>query len=125
MTTDANKQLLGLDHVQLAIPVGGETLAREFWVKLLGLDEVLKPPALAVRGGAWFESSSVVVHVGAEVGFTPAVKAHPAFKVRDLDALAASLSVAGYEVRWDEEIPDVRRFHSADPFGNRLEFISS
>jgi len=31
--------ILGLDHVQLAIPVGGETQAREFFAELLGTND--------------------------------------------------------------------------------------
>ena len=57
--------------------------------------------------------------MGVEDPFTPARKAHPAFVVDDLDALAERLP----EVTWDETIPGVRRFFSADPFGNRLEFL--
>lgn len=117
--------LLALDHVQLAIPAGGEDRSREFWVGLMGLTEVAKPPALATRGGAWFEAPGVVVHVGVEADFVPAAKAHPAFRARHLDALAAHLANAGFPVRWDDEIPGTRRFHTVDPFGNRLEIISS
>ncbi|MEC7160219.1 MAG: VOC family protein [Pseudomonadota bacterium] len=42
--------IIGIDHVQLAMPHGGETHARPFWVDLMGLAEVAKPahPALLV-----------------------------------------------------------------------------
>lgn len=115
-------QVTGLDHVQVAIPRGGEDTAREFYGGLLGMTEVPKPASLAGRGGCWFESGSAVLHLGVEEPFAPARKAHPAFLVRDLERLQAVLEAAGHEcVRTDGQVPGVRRFHTADPFGNRVE----
>ena len=114
-----------LDHVQLACPVGGEPEARRFYVGLLGFDEVPKPPLLAARGGGWFRSGAAEVHLGVESPFAPAKKAHPALVTDDLDALAKALAAAGYEVRWSDEVPGVRRFHTDDPFGNRIELVAS
>ena len=115
--------ITGYDHVQVAIPVGGEDLARSFYRDLLQMAELPKPRALAGRGGCWFSSGSAVLHLGVEDPFSPARKAHPAFVVSDLDALAADLDDAGCDiVPASDEIPGVRRFHTYDPFGNRLEF---
>ncbi len=115
-------QLSGLDHVQVAMPAGQEEAARRFYAGLLGLLEVTKPPSLAKRGGAWFQGPNFQVHLGVEADFRPAKKAHPCFKVRDLNALESVLVEALVPVQWDREIPGVRRFYAADPFGNRLEF---
>lgn len=113
----------GYDHVQVAIPSGSEAGARAFYGSLLGMTEVPKPDALAARGGCWFTSGAAVLHLGVEEPFHPARKAHPAFLVDDLDALAGVLAAAGHDcVHTDGEIPGVRRFHTNDPFGNRLEF---
>jgi catechol 2,3-dioxygenase-like lactoylglutathione lyase family enzyme len=113
----------GYDHVQVAIPRGSEAATRAFYGALLGMAEVPKPPALAARGGCWFTSGAAVLHLGVEEPFQPARKAHPAFLVDDLDDLGSRLTAAGHEcVHTDGEIPGVRRFHTADPFGNRLEF---
>ena len=87
--------LTGLDHVQLAMPPGGEAPARAFYDGLLGLPEVPKPPNLAARGGCWFGRGPIQVHLGVEAEFLPARKAHPAFEVDDLDGLIARLSDAG------------------------------
>lgn len=115
--------ITGLDHVQVAIPVGSEAAAREYYGGVLGMEEVPKPPALAERGGCWFTSGSAVLHLGVEEPFAPAKKAHPAFLVTDLDVLAAALEEAGAAVTHsDGELPAIRRFHTFDPFGNRLEF---
>src|SRR5690348_3514982 len=112
-----------LDHVQVAIPRGGEDEARAFYGTLLGMTEVAKPPALAGRGGCWFTSGSAVLHLGVEAPFNPARKAHPAFVVDDFDDLEGRLVAAGLScTRSDGELPGVRRFHTFDPFGNRIEF---
>ncbi|MFN8038921.1 MAG: glyoxalase [Acidimicrobiales bacterium] len=115
-----------LDHVQLAMPAGpeAEAEAEAYYAGLLGLARVPKPPALAGRGGCWFEAGDVHVHLGVEEPFAPARKAHPAFVVDDLDVLAADLAAAGHDVRWSDELPGTRRFHTDDPFGNRLELIA-
>jgi len=115
--------LIGIDHIQLAMPLGGEAEARRFYGDLLGLNEVEKPEPLASRGGCWFEAPGVVVHLGVEANFSPARKAHPAFLVDDLDELQRTLMDAGVGVIPDTVLPDVRRFYASDPFGNRLEFI--
>ena len=115
--------LLSIDHVQLAMPAGGEERARAFYSGLLGLTEVAKPPKLAARGGAWFETVGVRIHLGIDPDFRPARKAHIAIVADDLDRLAATLGEAGTEVVPDTEIEGVRRFFAHDPFGNRLEFV--
>jgi hypothetical protein len=42
--------LVGLDHVQLAMPAGGEDRARQFYAAVLGMVEAPKPHELAPRG---------------------------------------------------------------------------
>lgn len=113
-----------LHHVQLAIPPGGEDAAREFFVGVLGLAEVAKPPELAARGGLWVRGDALEIHLGVEADFRPAAKAHPGILVADLDALAARLERHGVPVRWDDTFPGHRRFYAADPHGNRLEFLT-
>lgn len=114
--------IVGLDHVQVAMPAGQEPAAREFYAGVLGMTEVPKPAALAARGGCWFESGTAVLHLGVEEPFAPARKAHPALLVTDLDTMQARLEDAGHAcVRADGEIPGVRRCHTHDPFGNRVE----
>lgn len=116
--------LAAIDHVQLAIPHGGEDTARAFYTGILGMTELPKPPALAVRGGCWFAAGPVQIHVGIEDDFRPARKAHPALLVHDIDTLAARLAAAGAPVRWSDEIPGTRRFHTEDRHGNRVEMIA-
>jgi catechol 2,3-dioxygenase-like lactoylglutathione lyase family enzyme len=114
-----------IDHVQLAMPVGGEERARAFYVSLVGMREVAKPAELAKRGGCWFECGPVQIHLGVEADFRPARKAHPALRCFDYEGLIKRLKDAGVEVIRDNSIPGVERCHIADAFGNRIELISN
>jgi catechol 2,3-dioxygenase-like lactoylglutathione lyase family enzyme len=114
----------GLDHVQIAIPAGGEEAARQFYGELLGLREMDKPEPLTGRGGAWFAGPGIDIHLGVEKDFRPARKAHVAVLVTNLDTARATLTAAGVAVTDDEVDIGVERFYADDPFGNRLEFVS-
>lgn len=116
---------ISIEHVQLAMPVGKEETARRFYRNLLGMTEIPKPAELARRGGCWFESGSVQLHLGVERDFRPAKKAHPALRRQDYDAMSLRLRAAGVDVREDHGIPGVRRCHVSDPFGNRIELVAS
>lgn len=106
------------------MPSGEEQEARTFYGDVLGLEEVPKPAELASRGGCWFRGSGVELHLGVDARFTPARKAHPALVVDDLDALERRLRDRGHEIVTDSALDGYRRFHTADPFGNRLEFLA-
>ncbi len=114
--------ILGIEHVQLAMPAGREADAREFYSGLLGLPEVPKPPALAGRGGAWFESGPVKIHLGVDAGFQPARKAHPALLVSGLHALVERLHAARVDVV-EDPLDGWFRVYVHDPFGNRIELM--
>lgn len=115
--------IIGLDHVQLAMPPGGEDRARAFYCEALRLPERPKPPQLAARGGCWFETESVKIHLGVEHDFRPSSKAHPGLLVGDLDGLLARCREKGFDATEPELIEATRRAFVRDPFGNRLELI--
>lgn len=116
--------ILSIDHVQIAMPAGGEEKARAFYVHLLGFTEIPKPAELAKRGGAWFQSHNVQLHLGVEADFKAARKAHPAFIVSDLDSLITNIRDAGYETDTSQPALDgYKRAHVFDPFGNRIELM--
>ena len=115
--------VVGVDHVQLAMPAGREAEARAFYSGLLGIPEITKPPALAARGGAWFESGRVKVHLGVDADFRPAQKAHAGLLVSGLETLIEELRHAGYKVAEDEPLEGYFRVYVNDPFGNRLELM--
>ena len=120
-------ELVGIDHVQLSMPPGGEAEARRFYGSVLGLREVAKPAELAGRGGCWFAGRAigVAVHLGAEAGFQPLARAHPALIVRDLDAAREALAEAGVPIEDDDSGLPVRRCYLRDPFGNRIELVDA
>ena len=64
-----------IHHVQVAIPAGGEDEARRFYAGVLGLREIDKPENLRARGGVWFETRNLQLHLGVDRSFTPATKA--------------------------------------------------
>jgi catechol 2,3-dioxygenase-like lactoylglutathione lyase family enzyme len=115
---------LAIDHIQLAMPPGAEDAARGFYAGVLGMAEVRKPVELAGRGGCWFRSGVVEVHLGVQLDFHPATKAHPALRCTNYDALTRKLRQAGVELGEAVELPGVRRCHLFDPFGNRLELVA-
>jgi catechol 2,3-dioxygenase-like lactoylglutathione lyase family enzyme len=115
--------LTAVDHVQLAAPPGSEDALRGYYAGVLGMTEVPKPPALAARGGCWFEAGAVRLHLGIEAGHRPSKKAHPGLRVTGIEAYAYRLEQRGAQVIWDEGLPGHRRFFSEDPVGNRLEFL--
>jgi catechol 2,3-dioxygenase-like lactoylglutathione lyase family enzyme len=112
-----------IDHVQIAIPAGGEEQARRFYGAFLGLKEIEKPANLQNRGGVWFRTGNVHLHLGVDPAFRPAERAHVAFRVTGLAATRRRLEAAGYIVAEDEPLPGFDRFYVKDPFGNRLELL--
>jgi catechol 2,3-dioxygenase-like lactoylglutathione lyase family enzyme len=116
-------KVFGIEHVQLAMPRGEEDRARAFYAGVLGIPEVPKPPELAKRGGVWFESEFLKIHLGVEAEFRPARKAHPALLVEDLRALVALLRERGIQVVDDEALEGFFRVYVSDPFGNRIELM--
>jgi len=123
-TRTSNTPFAAIDHVQLAMPLGEDERAREFYSGLLGMKEIPKPAELARRGGCWFKSGTVQIHLGVEADFHPAKKAHPALRCRDYAAMLTHLRTAGISIEEANDIPDVRRCHIYDPFGNRIELVS-
>ncbi|MEQ1724483.1 MAG: glyoxalase [Sphingopyxis sp.] len=114
-----------IDHVQTAIPVGGEAVARGFYGVLIGLAEIPKPTDMAARGGCWFAVGDLQLHLGVEEGFIPAKKAHVALCTDALGVLRERLNVAGHSTTDDTPVNGRERFFAQDPFGNRVEFIAA
>jgi len=112
-----------LDHVQIAAPYNGESKARAFYKDILGFEEVEKPASLRRNGSAWFRSGSVELHVGIEADFQPARKAHPAIRVKQIEALKIHLQACDITIKEDHQLPGANRFYVDDFFGNRIEFL--
>jgi catechol 2,3-dioxygenase-like lactoylglutathione lyase family enzyme len=119
--------ILSLDHVQIAIPAGGEEAARSFYIGILGFTEHQKPAALAARKSIWLTAGPVNLHLGIEAApdFHAAKRAHPALIVGNLDEIVADCERAGFATKADTPIGNFRRTHVFDPFGNRIELMES
>src|SRR5262245_16183356 len=115
--------VIGLDHVQLAMPAGEEARARSFYCDVLGLVEEQKLPHLAARGGAWCRGGSVRHRRGVDRDFRPARKAHPALLVSGLADFIARCQAAGFPPVHDEPLDGYDRVYVTDPFGNRIELM--
>jgi catechol 2,3-dioxygenase-like lactoylglutathione lyase family enzyme len=119
-------EIVGIDHVLLLMPTGGEAAARRFYGELLGLREVTKPADLAPRGGCWFVGvGGTALHLAVDQRFIAAHKAHPALIVVDLKAARRCLVAAGARIIEDSSGLDLRRCFTEDPFGNRIELIEA
>jgi catechol 2,3-dioxygenase-like lactoylglutathione lyase family enzyme len=119
----ADEIIQRIDHVQLAMPAGGEPAARQFYHATLGIPEIPKPPHLAKRGGCWFERGNLKIHLGVDGDFRPARKAHPGFIVSNLAIVVERLRIAGYILKDDEPLEGYERIYVDDPFGNRIELM--
>ncbi|WP_439272608.1 VOC family protein [Pseudochrobactrum sp. HB0163] len=115
--------IIGLDHIQLAIPPNSEDTARGFYGQILGFREVPKPDNLIKRGGCWFEHGAIKLHLGTEHSFSPALKAHPAFLIDDLAAFLKILAKHDIPITEDEPLAGYLRAYIQDPFGNRIELM--
>ncbi|MDP9327705.1 MAG: VOC family protein [Actinomycetota bacterium] len=118
-------ELIGIHHVQLAMPDGEDADAVAFYADTLGLIQVPRPEALSPRGGVWFVSGDLEVHLGVEDQFRPAVKAHPAILVKGLGKIRTRIEDAGYKISDTVQIEGFDRVYVRDPFGNRLELIEA
>lgn len=105
------------------MPAGREDEARAFYGGLLGFREVAKPANLAGRGGCWFSTGNLQIHLGVDKAFEPAMKAHVAYEVDDRGVMRERFEAAGLAIVEDEPLPGYRRFYVADPFGNRVEIL--
>lgn len=115
---------VALDHLQIAIPEGGEARARAFFGDLLGLREVPKPAALHGRGGVWFSlTDGIGLHLGVDADFRPASKAHAGLRFVAFADLLKRLETAGIAMEHGSDTFGRRRVYLTDPFGNRLELI--
>jgi hypothetical protein len=112
--------IVGLDHVQLAMPPGEEDQARKFYTDLLGIPEIAKPAALAARGGCWFEHDAVRLHLGVGTDFVPARKAYPALLTDDLATLLKRVRASGFRVIEDRALGDVEQPHRAYPVARQV-----
>ena len=115
--------IVDLHHIQIAIPKDNEETARAFYGDILGFSEVVKPSELRGRGGLWFSTQNIQLHLGVEDPFKPAKKAHPGFRVNSLKSTILHLETKGIAYRTDVDLPNIKRIYIDDPYGNRIELL--
>lgn len=113
--------IIGIDHVQIAVPKVRETECLTFYREVFGFPELPKPPELRSRGGAWFQVGSLQMHVGVDPEPSPKSKRHVCFLVEDITA--AKAAIARHNIALEEEsvAEGLSRIFIRDPAGNRIE----
>src|ERR1044071_8524976 len=106
-----------LNHVQICIPIGEENRARDFYGRILGVEEIEKPDVLKPGGGIWVKNADIQLHIGVEPDQSPS-KRHPAFEVEDLEGIKGFLGENGVRLRDEKTAQGMKRFSFFDPFGN-------
>src|ERR1700753_2428500 len=88
-----------IDHVQIAVPKALEAETLRFYREILGLTEIPKPEELRGRGGAWFQTGNLQMHVGVDPeGGGPKSKRHVCFLVTDLAGAKAAVMAKGVAI---------------------------
>ncbi len=113
--------ILGIDHVQIAVPKAQEAQCLAFYREVLGLTEIEKPEHLRARGGAWFQVGHVQMHVGIDPEPSPKSKRHVCFLVADLAAAKQAVQARGVAIEDEGKAEGLIRFFVRDPAGNRIE----
>lgn len=118
--------ILGINHIQITIPVGMEVKAKEFYCELLGIKEIEKPDNLKINGGFWLQLGEIQIHVGVESNIDRTkTKAHIAYEVTDINKWYLKLQSESIVLLEKTKISGFERFECRDPFGNKVEFISN
>jgi catechol 2,3-dioxygenase-like lactoylglutathione lyase family enzyme len=119
-------EVSGLHHVNVTVPAVLETATKEFYGKILGLDQIPKP-ATSRQSGAWYQIGETQLHLSIEEGPQENLSSrHICFSVSDLAEAEGKFRDAGVEI-----VPDPRpaagspRFYVRDPGGNQLEIVQA
>jgi catechol 2,3-dioxygenase-like lactoylglutathione lyase family enzyme len=114
--------IIGIDHIQIAVPKALEQECLSFYRTVLALPEVEKPEKLKARGGAWFQiSPTTQMHIGIDPEASPKSKRHICFLVDDLAAAKTAAQSHGISLEDEGTAEGLIRFFIRDPAGNRIE----
>jgi len=114
--------IIGIDHIQIAVPKALEPECLSFYRTVLTLTEVEKPEKLKARGGAWFQiSPTTQMHIGIDPEPSPKSKRHICFLVGDLAAAKTTVQSRNVPIEDEGTAEGLTRFFIRDPAGNRIE----
>ena len=114
--------IIGIDHVQIAVPKAVEQECLSFYRTVMALPEIEKPEKLKSRGGAWFQiSPTTQMHIGIDPETSPKSKRHICFLVADLAAAKTAAQSRKIPIEDEGTAEGLIRFFIRDPGGNRIE----
>jgi catechol 2,3-dioxygenase-like lactoylglutathione lyase family enzyme len=115
--------IIALQHVNIRVSPEVEAPTKEFYRRVLGLEEIPKPEQSRRRGGAWYQLGGIQLHLSLEKGIVnKSSKRHICFLVSDLESSQAYLEAAGVEIIPDDlPMRGWPRFYVRDPGGNLIE----
>jgi len=116
--------MLTAHHIYLLAPGASPDDVRRFYADALGLTERQKPESLTHVPVLWFDSGTIVLHIGHPTTGTVG-DGHTALATDSLNAARARIAALGYNTD-DNVIPmGYPRFYTRDPWGNQFEILPS
>jgi catechol 2,3-dioxygenase-like lactoylglutathione lyase family enzyme len=113
-----------LQHVSVPMPPGGAERAREFYGRILGLEEKAPPSSLAHLGLVWFhagpDGQEVHVFTDEEVNHASSEQ-HLCLQVESIDVFRRQMETANVSVQETTPITNRPRWFVRDPFDNLIE----
>ena len=119
----SNMSIAGLHHITVEVKNLEE--AFEFYVEILGLDELDTPDNIKEAGVRWIKfNDGSALHLIENVNCSPPVLAHMALRVDDLNSWEEYLDNKGVKIKAPKlNVYSAERFFIHDPSGNRIEII--
>lgn len=117
--------LLRVDHIHLTVGEDKLKECRDFYVDVLGLEEIERLSNSHKPRGVWMQIEGIEVHIGVEEGVDRLnTRSHTAFEVGDLEAMhRLVLDYPNIDVGPIESNDRFSRFNVRDPAGNRIELL--
>jgi catechol 2,3-dioxygenase-like lactoylglutathione lyase family enzyme len=114
-----------LHHVNVVVPSGRTDDIVPFYVQVLGLTRVPKPPEAGSPLGAWLDiAPGMQVHISERDGAVHRDQ-HFALVVDDFDGVVSRVAEFGADWRDAASMDGARRGFTRDPVGNLVEVVES
>jgi catechol 2,3-dioxygenase-like lactoylglutathione lyase family enzyme len=115
-----------LHHVNITVAPELEAATKDFYARVVGLQQVPKPAA-ARQNGAWYQIGDNQLHLSVEDQPQGLLSSrHVCFTVSNLSETEQKFRDAGVEIIPDPRpIPGNERFYVRDPGGNQLEIVEA